>query len=307
MGSGFKLSEYVTVGGYFSLEYANGENDEFLALDDLAVLTYGELSPRFSYLMELESTDFYKTDFKTDTTTTDTAFAIERLYVDYKFSDYLSLRVGKQITPIGYWNLQPINVLRETTSNPLYSNRMFPKFLSGVDVYGFTPFDESLSYHIYLQGTEDLDDTDTNIAVDSHFGVSLEKKLNSTFNIGGSIGHYENSDSGSETSYFQINAKMETEKFSLFTESVLNYDKSSVDGNKTSKAVYVQSEYRFSAQHAVIARAEYFEDYLPNTRERIGIIGYSYRPVFPVSFKIEYQWHDDSRNNRLLSSFAVLF
>jgi len=78
-------------------------------------------------------------------------------------------------------------------------------------------------------------------------------------------------------------------------------------GSVKSKAFYLQGEYRVKPRHAVITRAEYFTDGKTATQDKIAVIGYSYRPVFPVSLKIEYQWHSDSGDNRLLSSFSVLF
>ena len=196
LGLGYQLNPKITLGGYFSAEYSLGENHQAATLDDVAVLAYGNITPSFSFLAEIESVNFYTIDFENDTNSSNTTPAIERLYGDYTFSDQLSVRFGKQITPIGYWNLQPINVLRETTSSPRYSREMFPKFMTGLDFYGFTPFDDTLKYHVYLQGTEDLDDQYINIQIDSHYGVALEKLLGSYWKAGGSIGRFTDINNG---------------------------------------------------------------------------------------------------------------
>ena len=306
LGRGLKVNDGLIVGGYFSTEYANGDDEESFVIDDLAILVYGTLASNFTYLAELESKDFYKIDFENDTEESNTDPFVERLYGDYKHSDQFSIRFGKQITPIGYWNLQPINVLRDTTSSPMLSKRMFPKFLSGLDVYGYTPFSESLTYHLYMQATEDLDTERINIDADSHYGISLEKYLPGGWQLGGSLGVFTEKDD-SRTHYIQLNSKLDLYRYTLLAEAIFNYKDPDGGNSEESEAFYIQGEYRIHSKHALIARIEYFNDDAEKPKERIGILGYSYRPVYPVSFKIEYQWHADTNSNRMLSSFSVLF
>ncbi len=305
LGQGFKLNNALTVGGYFSTEYNNSNDKDEFAVDDLALLLYGAKN-NFSYLMELESVSFLSKDFKNNTTSTNILPIVERLYIDYKKSDQLSFRIGKQITPIGYWNLQPINVLRETTSNPILSFRMFPKFLSGLDIYGYTPFDDQLQYHLYLQGTKDLDNERINIDADSHVGLSLEKYFKNDWQLGGSTGRYTEVDD-SETYYLQLNSKLNKSHYAISTEAIFNHKNPVIGKSQLSEAFYLQGEYRFNPKHALISRVEYFHNDQLKQKERIGILGYSYRPVYPVSFKIEYQWHADTDSDGVFSSFSVLF
>ena len=306
LGLGYKLLDDITVGGYLSTEFSRGENINEVLIEDLAILTYGNLTDRLSFLLELESVDFYKADLENGTDSGNTRPAIERLYADYKVSDYASIRVGKQISPLGYWNLQPINVLRETTSSPRLSREMFPKFVTGVSVQGFVPFDETLHYTAYLQNTGDMDAKYINIDVDQHYGLTLEKSLSPQWKIGGSVGKYREQNKN-RTDYFQLNARYDDERFSFLTEGIVDQHKQWLGSKETSTAVYTQLEYRFVPQHALIARAEAFRDDRVALHEKIGILGYSYRPLFPVSLKLEYQWHADSNNNRLVGSFSILF
>jgi hypothetical protein len=97
LGLGYKVNDGLTVGGYFSTEYATGENVEEFVVDDLALLAYGSITEKFSFLAELESVNFLKHDFDTGDTSTDIPPAIERLYGDFSFSDHLKVRFGKQI------------------------------------------------------------------------------------------------------------------------------------------------------------------------------------------------------------------
>ena len=149
LGHGVKLSEYLRVGSYISTKYKASKKSDEIGLDDIAILGYGNLTPKFSYLLELEATTFYTKNLDTRESDFNTHFHIERAYFDYKFSDYLKFRVRKFITPIGYWNLVPINVLRDTTSSPLYGYRIFPKFTTGVKLYGF--LNDDIEYNLFIQ------------------------------------------------------------------------------------------------------------------------------------------------------------
>jgi len=306
LGLGYKAHEKITIGGYFSSEFSQGENIQEVAVDDVALLAYGNLSENFSFLAEIESVGFYVYDFENNVSNSNTKPAIERLYADYKVSDYVSFRVGKQITPIGYWNLQPINVLRETTSSPRLSREMFPKFVTGLQIQGIIPIDESIHYTVYLQNTGDMDAKYVNIAVDQHYGFTLEKSFSDTWSAGGSAGKFSETNLDS-TRYVQLNSRIDKGQYTFLVEGIVDYHTPKFLPKAKSTAIYAQFEYRLQPRHAVIVRAESFRDDRASLHEKVGVLGYSYRPQFPVSLKLEYQWHADSDNNRLVGSFSVLF
>ena len=309
LGQGFKLADWLTVGGYISTEYKKSDDHEEFVVDDLAFLAYGEFGDSSSFMLELESVDAFEFDFDRHESRTNLPPAIERLYFDHGFSDHISVRVGKQITPIGYWNLQPINVLRETTSNPRYSREMFPKFLTGVDIYGYTTFDDNLTYHIYMQSTGDLDDAyiNINIDIDKHYGFSANKQFSGGWEAGGSLGRFEK-DGDFSTRYLQLNARRVTGAYTFVIEAISSLKKGPGQlADRRSNAAYIQGEYRYKPRHSIISRLEYRDDGNSTNRERIAILGYSFRPVYPVSLKLEYQWHTLSDDNQLQASFSVLF
>ena len=72
LGLGYKLLDEITVGGYLSTEFSRGENLNEVLIEDLAVLTYGNLTDNLSFLLELESVDFYKLDLENDTDSSNT-------------------------------------------------------------------------------------------------------------------------------------------------------------------------------------------------------------------------------------------
>ena len=50
LGHGYKVSDKLYLGGYFSVDYSKGESLDKFRLDDVALLAYGNLSPKISYL-----------------------------------------------------------------------------------------------------------------------------------------------------------------------------------------------------------------------------------------------------------------
>lgn len=307
IGHGFPINPYMTVGGYFSTEFESGKYDDKAALDDVAVMAYGELDPMFSYLVELEAAGFYQKNLTDGSENGDQQFHIERLYGDVWINDSFNIRFGKQISPIGYWNREPINVLRDTTSNPLYSKLLFPKFLTGIDINGYVPETQNLRYHLFGQGTHDMDEEYINIPNAHFYGLSLDYEYSWDWNGGGSAGEYITLDTRERTRFVQANIKYCNGEWGVSAEGIVAKTDYHDSRSDNTYAGYVQGIYRFSPEHAAVGRYEYYDRRNDGYRDHIGIVGYSYRPIYPVSLKGEYQWHSQNDENRFLFSFAVLF
>jgi len=308
LGQGLKINDNLNIGAYFSTDYTKGDEIDRYRLDDVAILAYGNLTPRFSYLIEFEAAPFYTKDFENGTSNWDRQFHYERAYIDYGYSEMFSFRGGKQITPIGYWNLEPINVLRDTSSNPLYSYKMFPKFVTGIDTYGYINEEMSLQYHLFLQVTEDLDSDYININSDLFTGVSLEYEATEELSIGGSLGYYETTEIQKDISFIQANVKYTQYPFLVQTEwAYTDIDNKTFDTNAFQVGGYIQNLYHINIQHAIIGRYEYFKDTQVNLENHIGVFGYSYRPKYAISIKAEYQVNSDSKFSKSIISFSVLF
>jgi len=306
LGHGVEINQYLTLGGYFSTKYENSQKTKEYMLDDVALLAYGKLSDNFSYLIELEATQFWVRNFGNDTTQKNMHFHIERAFLNYKQSDYLNLKMGKFITPIGHWNLTPINVLKDTTSNPKYASEIYPKFTTGVMAYGYLPFDESIEYSAFMQQSKDLDPNYVNIETDEYYGVEFKKHFDNLI-VGVNMGEYELEEE--HRKYFGASLKYEASKVQILAEySHLIYDHPNTSTQEHDKyAYYIQGRYKINRKHFVIGRYERFKDEFHSIDEEIKIIGYNYRPLYPVSLKGEYQLSSDEQNSKVLFSFSVLF
>lgn len=306
-GHGFNLHDSLTVGGYISSEFESNNHTETVTIDDVAVMVYGNIGSNFSYLSEIEAIGFYHKNFTDGNDGGSQKFHIERLYGDIWVSDTVNFRFGKLITPIGYWNLEPINVLRDTSSNPLYSKLVFPKFLTGIDMNGYLPQSSKTRYHLFGQASHDMDKEYINIANTHFYGLSLEHELSMESSFGGSIGEFIPSASHERTRFLQGNLKYDNGSLLLSAEAIAA--KTDYHNTKSDLTLsgYVQSVYHFSSEHAVVGRYEYYNDQHRDYQDNIGVLGYSYRPIYPISLKGEYQWHSQVNENRTLFSFSVLF
>ena len=309
LGHGYKIDDALNIGAYFSLDYAKGDSVDRARLDDVAVLAYGNFLSNFSYLVEFEASPLYKKDYKNDTSKTNAQFYYERMYLNYTYSESLNFRVGKLITPIGYWNLEPINVLRDTSSNPLYSYKMFPKFVTGLDTSGYVNEEGSLNYHFFMQVTDDLDKNYINIRNDLFVGGVLEYEVSYAVNGGVSLGYYETYEN-KDVLLVQANAKYDNYPYLVQTEwAYTNITNNNLNTKEYQVGGYLQGMYNLNPKHALVARYEYMKDTQVNqdSKNHIGVFGYSYRPVYAISIKGEYQVNSDAYLNQIFISLSVLF
>lgn len=307
LGQGYHVDEMLNVGGYFSTEFETKGSKETFTLDDVAVLAYGDINPMLSYLAEFEAVGFYRKNLSTGEEDGSQKFHTERLYGDLWLSDAYNLRFGKQITPIGYWNKEPINVLRDTSSNPLYSKLLFPKFLTGIDINGYIPGMEATHYHLFGQNNRDLDQGYINIPNTHFFGLSVEKEISNEWTAGGSVGEYIVLSGDQRTRYVQSNAKYDDTTWQVMGEALIAKSEYVNGAEDYALCGYVQGMYRYTPEHRFVGRMEHFNDHHTQYEDNIAVLGYSYRPLYPVSLKGEYQWHSQNNENRALFSFSVLF
>ncbi|UCN00405.1 hypothetical protein LCX93_00390 [Sulfurimonas sp. SWIR-19] len=308
LGEGVQVGTLpLYIGGYFSADYTKKSNTNRYRVDDIALLAYGNYN-KFSYLAEMEYKEFYTyTDFNaTHTIERNTRLHTERLYIDYTFNENFMLRGGKYNSPIGFWNLLPINVLRDTTSNPVSTSILFPKFSTGL--YGsYSKYgDDELQIDVILQHNDDLDANYNNYKTDEHYGAGVSYTHND-LNVKLNIGMFDNvvSDTSSTHLYYAVaSLQYDAEHYKITSEFGTQRNNK---GFTTKYAGYLQGGYRFNEKHLGIVRLESYSQTDTNRQDNIAIVGYTYRPLYPVAFKAEYQFHSLHDENQFLFSWSVLF
>jgi len=306
LGHGVQVGSALNIGGYFATEFEKKGDNKTFTLDDVAIMAYGDINPMFSYMAEFEAVGFYQKNFTNGDESNHRQFHAERVYGDLWLNDAYNIRFGKQITPIGYWNKEPINVLRDMTSNPLYSTLLFPKFITGIDINGYVPSIEGMKYHLFGQKNRDLDDEYINIRNTHFFGLALEQEISNDYSYGGSIGDYITLTS-QRTRFLQANGKYDNSKWQVLSEVILAKSDYNAGDSDYTFSGYAQGMYRYTSEYGLLGRYEHFNDHHSGSEDNIGIVGFSYRPIYPVSFKGEYQIHSRNDENRALFSFSVLF
>ena len=329
LGDGVQISSLpIYLGGYFSTEYEHTKSSDKYKLDDIALLSYGNYQ-HFSYMAEIEYKNFYTKKVKDDITLTqkDTSLYVERLYVDYTFNENYMARVGKYLSPIGFWNLLPINVLRDTSSDPISTNIIFPEFTTGLYTAYSNIKDSELKIDIMVQNNEDIDNKYSNYRINKHygFGISYEKE-NFTTKI--NIGYFNKlhrlideeyeddeteeqdeeyttaSNKEQDLYYMLFSAKYDSQNYQFMGE--IGHQESP-NGLATNYALYIQGLYRITQKHTAIIRVESYDDKVTALQDSSSIFAYTYRPAYPIALKAEYQFHTLKKYDKLLLSFSVLF
>ncbi len=308
LGEGVQVASLpLYVGGYISADYRGVDGNNSYRLNDLALLSYGNYS-KFSYLAEIEYKNFYLHNENAGkiTVSKDRKIHTERLYLNYTLNENYSVKVGKYSTPAGFWNLLPINVLRETTSIPQSTIILFPNFTTGV-LFSYKRYKEATFYFdVILQNNADLDPTYNNYRMDENYGIGLgyeKENLSLKLNFGFFDGLFANNRS-QNLYYYMASLKYATEKIEILGE--LGSQKSA-HIYTTKYAGYLQGLYHFTQKHGGVLRLESYDDKKLGVQDDLAIFGYSYRPLYPISLKAEYQFHKIHKNNQIMCSLSVLF
>lgn len=294
-GNGYKIgSSPIYIGTHFSMDYTHKNGDNEYKINKLALFSHGKFK-KFSYMAELGYKNLYVSNSRTFAE--DKTLHIERLYADYTYNDEYKFRVGKYNSPVGFWNLLTVDVLKETTSDPVSTSIIFPHYTTGVNVSYISKENSNLKFDVMLQHNNDFDSDFNNYKVDKHYGIGISYNTD-TYKIKFNAGYFN------DLYYTQVSAKYETNKYEILSEI----------GHQTSKerttvpyAGYIQGSYKITPQHIATLRAESYKNDLTSTDDTIAIAGYTYRPYHNIALKAEYQLHSQQKENQLLFSLSAMF
>ena len=314
LGEGYQLGKSpIYLGGYLSLDYTKYTKDNLKkeSLNDMAFLSYGSYN-KFSYMAEMEFKNYYVRTYTNGkkSTTKDTKLYAERLYADYNANENFMLRFGKYNSSVGYWNLTPINVLRDTTSSPVSTNVIFPKYTTGVDLkYHFFTQSE-VAVNITLQDNNSLDEEYNNFYVNKHFGLGLQYSYeNLSLKLNGGYFHKKNQALTYVDNYYAYLSFLYDNDTLKLMGGLGHRDDNKIDAVKL--ATYLQATYEISSHHYPVVRLEHYDTQINIenniSKDSSAIVGYTYRPIYPVAFKVEYQFHSNKTLDKFITSFSVMF
>ena len=160
LGKGLRVADTgFRLGGYASIKYQDqGGSDGKVIFDDLSLFVFGDITEKIRLFSEWEDAHFFEIDANGRSRFSHHG-QLERLYLDYLFSDTFKIRAGKFLTPIGTWNEIHADPLTWTVSRPLVSTVPFPEYTTGVQFFGdFGLMDEDLEYSVFLQNNESINE-----------------------------------------------------------------------------------------------------------------------------------------------------
>ncbi|MFK5938461.1 MAG: hypothetical protein QM497_08710 [Sulfurimonas sp.] len=294
-GNGYKIGSLpIYVGAHFSMDYTHKDGNNEYKINELAFFSYGKFG-KIAYMAELGYNNVYVSN--SQTFTEDKTLHIERLYVDYAYNDEYNFQLGKYNSPIGFWNLLTVDVLKETTSDPVSTSIIFPQYTTGLDVSYASYKNNNLKLDVMLQHNNDFDSDFNNYKVDKHYALGISYNENE-YSVKVNGGYFN------DLYYAQVGAKYETDKYEILGEIG---HQTSKDTTTTPYAGYVQGSYKLTPQHVATLRAESYKNNLTSTDDTIAIAGYTYRPYHNIALKSEYQLHSKQKENQLLFSLSAIF
>src|ERR1035437_8953148 len=175
LGQGLRLGESgFTLGGYASAQYQDlRDSDPRASLNHLSMFLWWEGESRLKFFSEIDSQDTHSVSAQS-AAGVNRYLAVERLYLDYSFSDSLTLRAGKFLTPIGRWNQVHADPLVWTTSRPLITRNLFPDNATGLMALGNFPLlGKQADYMLYAASGHEVQADPAQDPFNEAYGVRL--------------------------------------------------------------------------------------------------------------------------------------
>lgn len=307
-GQGLKLgSTGVTLGGYSTIVASRDEGGPArLGLDDLALFVTWDPFSRLHFFAELEGEDLVSVDDHGHGGRVDARFAAERVYGDLALRDWLNVRIGKFLTPVGRWNVIHAQPLVWTTSRPLVTLRPFDPHTTGAMVFGnlYGTGQTATTYELFGQFTEQLAPEPTPQRADHAGGGRLEWASGEGWSVGGTYLALERHRSWRHlTGIDALWTHGPVEVMSEFSHVV------GVRGADR-WGLYVQGVVEVARHLYLVGRYEHDEPPSGAREVNIVVAGAAWKPWDALVLKLEYDIADhrvDDAPPGIKSSVAVLF
>jgi hypothetical protein len=312
LGQGYRIDQTgLVIGGYIHIDYENFENQNGkLKLDDASLFLSWKIRPWLRFFTELEFEDSVTIE-RNSIDTDDSNFSVERLYLDFLTSEWSTLRLGKFLTPVGYWNEIHAAPLVWTTSRPLVTERPFAKHATGIMLHGTIPIsdlDLDLDYAVFADDSNDLDPKKIDVNFNNALGGRLRLSLSNFTSIGVSYVNFRSDQLKNNPNYNLLGLDFRFRRSQFEITSELTYRFS----NKTSeqKGLYLQMVAPLGKNFFAVGRYEYFDDGELSPDVHLGIAGLAYRPIPGLVLKAEYRvgrHNSETAPSGFLTSFSILF
>ncbi|HUD24402.1 MAG TPA: hypothetical protein VMQ45_01850 [Burkholderiaceae bacterium] len=311
LGSGMRLGNSgFYLGGYGSAEYsaAKGAKPD-VALSNADLFFWWENQSGLKFFSEFDA-EYEAATHRNPSLGERRALSLPRLYLDDTFSDSLTVRLGKFLTPIGRWNLIHADPLVWTTSRPLPTKNPFPETTTGAMALGnFSVLGRSIDYSVYGSANGDFHrDPDEN-TFHKAIGLHFNAPVNDTTQLGFSyVSFSQRPDIQDHQQLLGLDLLWAHHGFEIMSEAVRRASSAGSRGDES--GAYLQGVVPVYGRLYGVVRVEGYHRPLPQQTIRDGVVGLTYRQSRAISYKIEvdrslYSTGNDSFG--FLSSVSVLF
>ena len=318
------------VGGYMDTEWVSeGETNTFKA-HRFIVFYGGTISPKVRFNSEIE---YEYGGFVTNTDDADNVqngeIKIEQAYVDYDATDFLTLRTGIVLVPVGQLNIYHDSDLRDFTARPLVNYYIIPTTWmdTGIGVLGSTDVaDMELTYEAVVINGLDHNNTYSSSKGVRNMRPNFKSDTNKGKAIAGRVGVIPNINSEFGVSTYQGQSKQALiavdGRYGLGALNLKGEYATYSDGfDNKANGFNLEGKYNVASLIGVSEEinllARYEQVDLLADNDSAGKInrtsfGINYRPVKALVYKVEYSLNETQgvsgdEDNTLMASVALGF
>ncbi|HQR50590.1 MAG TPA: hypothetical protein PKW44_02995 [Methylophilaceae bacterium] len=319
LGKGWQVpGTSFNLGGYASGGLSDDHGEGWvLGMNDLSLFVRWEGEGKLRLFSELDLEEPVGIEEGVGLTTKHAYLGLERLYLDYLYSEKLNFRGGKFLTPIGRWNLLHAAPLVWTTTRPLITEYTFPTNATGAMAYGTLPlFGTEVDYSVYSAiGNDWRPDPKLDPFEEAH-GLHFNVPLGRAGQLGMSYANFEQkSSSGEHQNLVGLDYYWEHNRLEISSEAV--YRSSDDGGSEDEKGLFVQGAIPLTERLHGIVRYEVFDQAGNAPTINLWLAGLALRVAPSVLLKAEYSHANHGTvefshgmNNvpdGLFTSFAIMF
>jgi len=220
---------------------------------------------------------------------------LERLYNDSYFTNKLSLRIGKMLSPVGYWNLVHAAPLMLTTTRPDITYYGFSEFVTGASLLYSGDMRLLPDMQVYMQPGGELHPRTLDLVIREYehiSGLHLNWPSGLEDRLGLSIQHAQIKDTTVEQTLIGFNYSKEFDRLAFDSEGIHTH----ISGTDVSQprvqdnewGAYAQGAYTLRDYWKLVGRYEYFAERTSMTASRNALLGVNYKTESPYVWKLEY-------------------
>ncbi|HFD87004.1 MAG TPA: hypothetical protein ENJ35_04945 [Gammaproteobacteria bacterium] len=324
LGRGLHLHDsQIILGGYASLKHIQlDDTPAKTEISDLSLFVQWDNGDRWRAFTEMEIGEPLVYE-QGSLTTKEGEFELERAYLDYLYSSSLSFRFGKSLTPIGHWNSIHADPLIWTVSRPLTTDAGFSHYITGLIMRGNIPVSEGIwKYQLYLDDTGNLDPKSDNPSPTGKLIPGVETGAfkharggqfryqpdSELWQLGISLSRFGIEGFGGHKTLIGLDFLWHPDFVELSGEAIYRWD--SDDEQRDEWGAFLQAIVPIVPRWYGVSRYERFDDLAVSGEAHTLSLGVAWRPIPPVTIKLEVRRGSDNEllaPDAFFASAAVLF